>query len=212
MVDKPESASRIDELLDAASEGQRQAMDKAIYRAQLLSESDSRDWYFGRIIRVLVQTAELDKAIELMELIHHPLEKKDALLQVANALITMGQIEQSEQKLEEVEKILPTIAGEAYSMWQRAEALDQIALLRLRVGQRDRALVLWQQAIGAAQAGQRNDSTPQEIWDSAGVLAEIACHLAAAGQVVLARTVASEIRIENKRQSAIETITRIERD
>lgn len=202
----------IDKLIELGLHGQPSALDEAIDRSQDLHDNDIRDWYLGKIIRALLQIGSQPKAMDLADQIQDLLERKDVLLAIADSLIITAKRQKAESVLAEAEKTISAIiSDEEYPLWQKAEALERMALLISKIERADKAITLRQQAIEVAKLGQKTINNPQEQVDCAGVLAEIALDLAHAGDFILAKSVANEIYIDKRRNETLDTIAAIEK-
>lgn len=202
----------INQLIELGIHSQPSALDEAIDRSQGLHDNDIRDWYLGKIIRALLQIGSQPKAIDLADQIQDLLERKDVLLAIADSLIITAQRQTAESVLAEAEKTISAIISDKeYPLWQKAEALERMALLMSKIEREDKAITLRRQAIEVAILGQKTMNNPQEQVDCAGVLAEIALNLAHSGDFVLARSVANEIRIQKRHNETLNTIAAIEK-
>jgi 1-aminocyclopropane-1-carboxylate deaminase/D-cysteine desulfhydrase-like pyridoxal-dependent ACC family enzyme len=201
-----ENKQQIESLLHQPGSPDTKILEEALRLARALENGEDRDWYVSEVAKAFAATGYFDAAIEIARTVSLAIEKKDALVAISTSLLAVAQNRRAMATLAEAELTAEAIEDESYSKWQKAEALDQIAKIYQTANEREHAKSVWLKAIEVAQRGQSSNDV-QEIFDCSGVLSEIAKNLATAGFLELAKDVAQSIRVDYKRQGALNKIS-----
>lgn len=180
----------------------------ALKIAMGFEDIEERSWYLSEIVVLQATIGEIEESIQIAKMISLPIEKVHSLIAIASVLAQEPQQQRANSILAEAEIAAEDIEGDPYWKWQKAEAMDNIALAYVQAGESGKAIMMWNSSVQTAKAGQFGDD-PQDIFDCSSVLSVVAMHLAEAGYLDKAKHVAESIRIDHKRQGALEEIARI---
>ena len=201
MNDDAEKIDKLSETLAAKDAD----LNQAIGLAMLLKDGEDRDLYLLHVTRALLERGDGRKAHGVTELMGETYESVEAIIDVAEYLGSIDQIERSLIVFAEAEAVL---ASTELMEWQHAELLNKLANLLFRINAKDRSDEVRQRAIDIAREGQ-SSIDPQDAGDADKVLAEIVVDIAKEQRINDALRVAESISNEYRRERVLSEIRSI---
>jgi tetratricopeptide (TPR) repeat protein len=195
-------------LRQAKEAGGRGVLLRAHEIALSLQNPESAPEILADLAGMLSASGAFKEAQELVSRVDSPFERTHILVELASGLTSQGRRQDALMMLQEAGLHASLIEGRRFWNWQKAEALDRLAVSYSEIGLGEQALALWKEGAEAAQSGQESDD-PQEIFDCSGVLSDIALNLAHAGFHDNAADIARSIKVTYRREGTLNRLSEI---
>lgn len=179
---------------------------KAIKTVALsFEEEDDRAWASAQVAEKLADAGRFEEAERLAETITLPYEKANAFVNIARRLLEAKDVSTALRNLANAE--VAATMGKANWIWQTAENYARIGQTMAHAGNHSEALRVWDKAIEVGRTGEEVPTHDSE--ECSGVLWQVAEYLALAGELEKAKSLASSIRTDRKRDHAVTAVARI---
>lgn len=191
----------LESLIETSDFRSAEAVRSIVTLAQSIDDEEDRDLALLMIAKSLAAVQEWNNAGMVTRLIKNPLERAEALHEIAIQFTSMGQMEKAISFLDEAVEV----AKQIEEPWQQAERLCRIAKTLAAAKANEKAIRMWQEATLVAQRGEENTDSQSRV-DCSGVLREITTELALFGEVGKAKEIAQNIRSTGKRDDALKAV------